>query len=276
MTDSGNDTVKDLLSRAFTQEPPLRIDRDEVLQQGRKRLRRKRMFEASGVVAAVLVVAVGASMLTNLADESDSNRMPPAASTTAPEPSSQSMTPPTTTTTTTSGPDAPSVETSEVPPPESQRAIELTNALRKSGFLAPFVPKSVEGPVDEPTFTAKTDAYYFEYEVDLYAKQAGPAGHLKITVDYAPGKPSDCSTIPDMFFGCEIKGSVTTARWESPDGELQNYAVTIHDDGTRVAALSSNMTITERLAGQTPKAVQPAFDKGALGALVTIPDFSVR
>jgi pyruvate/2-oxoglutarate dehydrogenase complex dihydrolipoamide acyltransferase (E2) component len=276
MTDSANEDVKDLLSRAFTQEPPLRIDRDEVLQQGRKRLRRKRTFEASGVVAAVLVVAVGASMLTNLADESDQNRMPPAASTTAPEPSSQPMTSPTTTTTTTSGPEAPSVETSEVPPPESQQAIDLTTALRKSGFLAPFVPQSVGGPVDEPTFTARADVYSFEYEADLYVKQTGPAGHLKITVDYAPGKPADCSTIPGTFFDCETKGSVTTARWKSPDGELQNYAVTVHDDGTRVAALSSNMTIAERMAGQTPKAVQPAFDKGALRALVTIPDFSVR
>ena len=50
--DRDNDDVKDLLGRALAEEPPLRIDRDEVFRQGRRKLRSRRCFEAGSVVAA--------------------------------------------------------------------------------------------------------------------------------------------------------------------------------------------------------------------------------
>jgi hypothetical protein len=261
------DDIKELLGKAFTQEPPLRIDRDEVLQEGRKRLRRRRVFEAGSVVAAVVVAAVGAAALTNLGGGSEPNRLPPAASTTTvPAPSSQMPTPRTTAETSTTTFEPPSSS-------ESARAQAMTNNLRKSGFLAPFGVQPMPGQRGEPTFVPRNGVYI--YEADLYGPD-GQGGFLQIRIDYAPGKAVDCTTIPTDFFDCEVKGAVATARWKSDDGELQNYAGTVLDDGTRIEVLSSNMTMAERMTGQPQAGAAPLLDTAILRALVTTTGFSVH
>jgi hypothetical protein len=283
MTDSGNDDVRELLGRAFGQEPPLRIDREEVLQQGRKRLRRKRVFEASSVVAAVVVAAVGAATLTNLAD-SGPERMPPAATTTTQAPSDPELplSPPSTTTTTTSR-GAPSVNTSNSkgPAPSMDRALQLTQSLYDSAVLPLTKVRPVpDGPQDSdgrPSFRVAGNVYL--YEADVHNSKW--AGFVQIAVDYAPGEVANCDTIPAVYVECSTKqfGSrpMVVARWEGDDGERQFIAFAMMADGTRVAALATNTTKAEQRNGVSPDATrQPVLDGDDLCSLIGKSGLSVH
>ncbi|GAA3008502.1 hypothetical protein [Actinokineospora diospyrosa] len=59
------DNVRDLLGKAFGDEPPLGIDREVIVADGRRRLRRRRATATGGVAAAVAVVVFGTAVLTN-------------------------------------------------------------------------------------------------------------------------------------------------------------------------------------------------------------------
>ncbi|RLK60452.1 hypothetical protein [Actinokineospora cianjurensis] len=59
------DEVRDLLGRAFGDEPPLGFDRDGVVASGRRRLRRRRAAATGGVAAAVAVAVFGAAVLSS-------------------------------------------------------------------------------------------------------------------------------------------------------------------------------------------------------------------
>jgi hypothetical protein len=264
------DDVKNLLSRALGQEPPLRIDRDEVIQQGRKRLRRRRMFEAGSVVAAVMVVAVGAATLTNLAD-SDPQRMPPAASRTQSAPPGPELPLPAPSSgppgTTGSLPRPPSSETQLSP--VSLNAEQLTSLLYSSDVVTrkDVLPQS-NAPDGVPGFQQQAGSYV--YRADLV--RAGYSGSLEVTVDYFPGAVTDCAALPPMFGDCEIRGQgnfpIAISEWRGKDGERRTFAFTVRSDGTRVAAVASNITISDRDAGRKPKDVPPVLTTDELSGLV--------
>ncbi|MBM7770723.1 hypothetical protein JOD54_000927 [Actinokineospora baliensis] len=58
------DNVRDLLGKAFGDEPPLGVDREAVFAEGRRRLRRRRAAASGGVAAAVAVAVFGAAALS--------------------------------------------------------------------------------------------------------------------------------------------------------------------------------------------------------------------
>jgi hypothetical protein len=281
-----DDEVKELLGRAFGQEPPLRIDRDKVFHQGRKRLRRRRMFEAGSVVAAVMVAAVGAATLTDLA--ADQERTPPAASSTAaptsqPGPSLPLTTPPPTTTRTTespasSTPGPPSAEIAgQAPKMSGAHAIALTQLLYEAEVVSRAEVEPTSADTGEPTFQIRGNAYV--YETDVVGR--GAPGFLQVVVDHAPGTEAGCNAVPVTFGNCETTGKygeqVALAWWKGANGERRYFAMTAFSDGTRVAALSSNMTRAERAAGNTTvRDAPPVLSKDELARLIVKSGLSVR
>jgi hypothetical protein len=267
------DDIKDLLSRSFGQEPPLRIDRDEVIQQGRKRLRRRRLFEAGSVVAAVVLVAVGATTLTNLSDSEQ--QMPPAASRTQSAPPGPELPLPSATTTTTSpglssgaplSPPNPSL----LPVPSSfPSAQQLTMSLYDAGFVTrKDVLPALGSPDGVPAFQ-REDAS-FAYKADVY-KTAGE-GSLQVTVDFTTNTRTECSGVPTTFGECTIRGTgglpVSLTEWRGVDGERRVLAVTVRANGTRIAALASNVSSRERKNGTKPDDTPPVLSGDELSNLI--------
>jgi hypothetical protein len=267
------DDVKNLLGRALGQEPPLRIDRDEVILQGRKRLRRRRLFEAGSVVAAVLVVAVGAVTLTNLAD-SGPQRMPPAASRTQSAPPGPALPlpkPSTTAATTTSGvrTSPPSTELGTPLPPSVVGTGELTELLYNAGVVTQKEVRPVPGaPNGVPAF--QQEATRFVYQADVL--RTTDSGFLEVTIDLTPGATADCAAVPVAFGDCEIRGQpdfpVAVSQWRGADGERRNFAFTVMSDGLRIAAISSNISGYDRKVGRVPSDGPPVLSADQLSMLV--------
>jgi hypothetical protein len=268
------DDVKNLLGRALGQEPPLRIDRDEVIQQGRKRLRRRRLFEAGSVVAAVLVVAVGAVTLTNLAD-SGPQRMPPAASRTQSAPPGPALPLPkpsaTVTTTTTPGvhTSLPSTELGTPIPPSVVGTGELTELLYNAGVVTQKEVRPVPGaPNGVPAF--QQEATRFVYQADVL--RTSDSGSLEVTIDLTPGATADCAAVPVAFGDCEIRGQpdfpVAVSQWRGADGERRAFAFTVMSDGLRIAAIASNISSYDRKVGRVPSDGPPVLSADQLSMLV--------
>ena len=272
------DDIKDLLSRSFGQEPPLRIDRDEVIQQGRKRLRRRRLFEAGSVVAAVVVVAVGATTLTNLSDSEQ--QMPPAASRTQSAPPGPELPLPsaTTTTITTTSPGVSTGSPVSAPsllpvPPSFLSAQQLTTSLYDSGIVT---RKDVRPPTGSPAGTPdglpgfQMEDASFVYQADVY-KPAGE-GSLQVTIDFTTNTRTECSGVPTTFGECTIRGTggfpVSLTEWRGVDGERRVLAVTVRANGTRIAALASNVSDRERKNGTKPDDTPPVLSGDELSNLI--------
>lgn len=271
-----SDDVKELLGRAFGEEPPLRIDRDEMIQRGRKRLRKRRFLEAGSVVAAVVVAVVGAATLTNLAGSAP-ERLPPAASYSLPTPQEGSNlplpSPAEDTTSPSSGP--------EVPPqvmisgPEMSR--QLTKALYDSGIVAVSEAGPLPGNSGAPEFRQYDTQYVYEADVVRQDSQ----GYLYIAADYAPDTVVSCDSVPDPFGGCELRkegaGPVSYASYQGPDGENRVYVSVVLENGLRLAATASNHTLRERDTGTKPNAkVQPVLSGAELAELLTKAGLGVR
>lgn len=247
------DDPRELLSRAFSEEPPLRIDRDEVIQQGRKRLRRRRFFEAGSVVAAVLVAVVGVAALTNLSG-TDPERLPPAASRT--QPPSQSPTP------TTSEPRLdPSTETRPVTVPLD--AAQLLKLLYEPGIVTEDDVKVVLGRSGRPTFELSGGEY--TYEADVVRPKT--PGSLHVVVAQAPGEVLDCK-VSQPYSGCELTTwdgvPVALARYKNESGQ-RGTSVSVVLNGIRVVAKTTNLTSYD--AKSTPFGRDPALTDDELCAL---------
>lgn len=278
------DDVKNLLSRALGQEPPLRIDRDEVIQQGRKRLRRRRMFEAGSVVAAVVVVAVGAATLTNLDNNTD-QQMPPAASRTQSAPPGPALPLPTAQTTTTTTTKLPGSSPQSQPSSPVQLSVptsfpgagELTTSLYNSGVVTSKDVRPLPGgPDGVPGF--RRDGDTFVYQADVYRSPAD-AGSLQITVDFTTDTRAACSSVPTAYGDCVIIGTggppVTVNEWRGKDGERRVLAVTVLPDGTRFAAIASNISASDRDTGKQPNDTPPVLSSDELSAMIVKVSFGV-
>lgn len=246
------DDPRELLSRAFSEEPPLRIDRDEVIQQGRKRLRRRRFFEAGSVVAAVLVAVVGVAALTNLSG-TDPERLPPAASRT--QPPSQSPTP------TTSEPDPPTGT-----PTSRTRNLDpalLLKVLYEPGIVTEDDVKVVLGRSGRPTFELSGGEY--TYEADVVRPKT--PGSLHVVVAQAPGEVLDCK-VSQPYSGCELTTwdgvPVALARYKNESGQ-RGTSVSVVLNGIRVVAKTTNLTSYD--AKSTPFGRDPALTDDELCAL---------
>lgn len=265
---SEDEDVKQLLGRAFGQEPPLGIDRDVVLAQGRKRLRRRRFFEAGSVVAAVVIAAVGAATLTNLVDTEE--RIPPAASSSAPAPPGPDL--PLPPTSGESLPVAPTTTTTNLLPDgmkghDTER--QLTQLVYNTGVMSPDEIHAPPGEPSPPTFTRYGEQYVLV--ADLIRPKHGVAGSLKITIDYAPGIDANCKGAPQPYLKCSQRrvadSQVTVASMRDEDGK-RNYASTVSRSGLRVTAVVSNQTYQAQMTGKEPEG-QPALSEDELCVLVS-------
>jgi len=263
------DDIKELLGRAFDEEPPLRIDRDEVLKQGRKRLRKRRFFEAGSVVAAVVVAVVGAATLTNLAG-SEPERLPPAAS----YPQSAPQEGPDLPLPTVTSPTAVTPSSGAVTPPVAtsgpEVARQLTKALYDSKIVLVSEYEPLPGSSGTPEFQVDDTKYVYEADVVRTKSQ----GYLQIVVDPAPVTAASCESVPEPFGDCELSktdaGPVTYANYGGPDGEYRVYVSVLLANGTQLAAIASNYTLRAREAGTTPnpKAL-PVLSADELAELLT-------
>ncbi|HEV2727595.1 MAG TPA: hypothetical protein VGV34_04825 [Solirubrobacterales bacterium] len=241
-----HEDVKGLLGRAFGEEPPLRIDRDEVVRQGRKRLRRRRILEAGSVVAAVVLAAVGAATLTRIAD-TEPSRLPPAAS-------SQQEAPPEPTAT-----EVPAVKFPEVEPDR------LTALLHEFGIVGANGVRGTQLDSGEPGARVDGDRYVYEADVIRPSTQ----GQVRITITTRPGKVKGCEALPEPYFNCEQRTSarvpVIFGRYEGADGQRRSYATAVLDNGLHVEVTASNQT--SRATEAPPAGAEPVLTDEEICAL---------
>jgi hypothetical protein len=62
---TGNDEVRSVLERGFGTEPPVGLDRDELIARGKRRLRKQRAAAISGVALAAVAVLTVVSVTTS-------------------------------------------------------------------------------------------------------------------------------------------------------------------------------------------------------------------
>jgi hypothetical protein len=256
------DEVKDLLGRAFGDEPPLRLDRGEVIEQGRKRLRRKRTFEAGGVVAAVVVAAVGVARLTGLTG-AQPDRLPPAASSTHQAPPGPSL--PVTTTTELPHPPTMSTSTGQL------STTRLTNAVYAAGVLAVKQIQPLPGQTGMPRFQPAGDRYVFEGD----AYQSGRQGLVQIIVGYSANVTADgseCAAMVPRATNCAVQEragrAIVVGHFQESGGERRTTASVVMPDGLRVYAVASNRTAGRPGASTPPNGAQVVLSDDELCALV--------
>jgi hypothetical protein len=257
--------IKDLLGRAFDQEPPLRIDRDEVFRVGRTRLRRRRVFEAGGAVAAVVVAVVGASLLTGMVGEdTDDDRIPPAASSTQVAPPGPGLPlPETESPASTTNRGSPSSPVSLSPAFTSAHAAELTQALYHSATMNNMVTVP-----PKPEFVVRGNSYMFDTDVT----SPGVEGALRVTVEAQlendvrvncgdMPKPGDCAVNFDHQTG------VAVSHWTG-DKVSRIIVRAVLSDGSRITALSTNHSARQVNAGESPSNLEPPINEDDLVNLV--------
>lgn len=253
-----SEDIKDLLSRAFTDEPPLGIDRDEVFRAGRKRLRRKRFFEAGSVVAAVLVAVVGAATLTDLGG-TEPAKLPPAASPTDQAPPGPTLPVRPSTTPATESPGAPPARLELNPR-------TLTKTLYDTGVLTTTDVQATLGTPGAPGFQQSGAEYV--YEADVIRPKT--TGSLHLTVDYAPGEGLDCGRVPSPYGECvltdQVEVPMLVARYEAPSGQRGTYMAAVLDNGVRVVATATNLTSYDKRTD--PAGRPPALSDDELSALI--------
>jgi hypothetical protein len=257
-----SDDVKDLLGRAFGDEPPLRLDRQEVIEQGRKRLRRKRTFEAGGVVAAVVAAAVGVARLTGLTG-AEPDRLPPAASSTYQAPPGPSLP----VTTDIKLPPSPTMSTST----GQLSAMGLTSALFAAGVLAVKQVQPLPGRTGTPRFEPAGDRYVFEGD----AYQSGRQGLVRIIVGYSVDVTvdgSECAAMVPRATDCSVREqtgpAVVVGHFQEPGGERRTTASVVMPDGLRVYAAATNRTASRADASAVPVGAQVVLSDDELCALV--------
>jgi hypothetical protein len=262
-SDGDVDDVKALLGRALAGEPPLALDRDEVIRAGRRKLRNRKLFSAGGAIAGAVVAVVGAVVLTDLVTEEPAPEAPPAASRT------ERPAPP--------GPTLPLSTTAQDPPssapavPTAAYADVLTQHLL-AALPADVVTSRTDGA--KARFAAAKDTYEFEADV----RTASADGSLSVSVGATEqGATVTCRQVRDANDGCTVSSEggmlVAVGTWQDPGtGEKRHIAYAVHPDGTSVTAISGNLSEKSRQYGKTPVNATPVVDAKELMRIVTRPD----
>lgn len=263
-----DEDVKELLSRAFGQEPPLRLDRDEVLHQGRKRLRRRRFYEAGSVVAVVVLVAVGATLLTNFTGN-EPDRMPPAASTTQHAPPGPKLpVPPPRSPTSGVAPPSTTTATNELPIAitSSDADRHLTDLLYAAGVFTDTQVTAVPGTTGPPAFRRVGDQFVYEADLD----RARSSGYVQVVVDLSPNLVVDCAHEPG---DCELRTQsnlpVSVSDTADTNGERTTRATTVNRNGIYVSAAATNLTHRDRTKGIDPPSPTVVLSDSELLVLLT-------
>jgi hypothetical protein len=254
MTDDSD--IRELLGRAVGDEPPMRIDRGEVFRQGRKRLRRRRMLEAGGVVAGVVAIAVGAITLTG--PRGDRHDVPAADQ---PEPPPSLLVTPEPTAVSSFG-DTPLATT-------EQHALDMTVALTE--FLPEEMALEPMPGSDDSGFLAIDGVY--QLAADVVGSDAEGSLHIAV----APAKTddqTDCVMFVEDYQECQLLGTdtgpVAVATEKFANGEQRYVAFVSRADGTTVNAVITNLSERQRESGEWPSMEPPLLSQQAFAQLATL------
>jgi hypothetical protein len=274
--------VKRWLDRALADEPPLHIDRTEILRQGRRKLRNRKLFQAGGAVAGVVAVVVGAVLVTGLVNNERS--LPPAAS--QPETS-----PVSTNTSASESVDRPAQPT-RVPqstdyPPTSVQApsaeVDRQAALLTAVLTRPGVLPS--GNVLNPVVGARVPQFQvihpnvYGLEADLTTSDG--MGWLWVLVEKGPGVGANCDVLPQPVKKCAVRKEfgmpMTIGTQEFRTGEVQRIVRSVRPDGCFVTVTSSNLTSERRQKGLPPwPSVEPALSEPQMIKIAALADMYLK
>ncbi|MCT2585959.1 hypothetical protein [Actinophytocola gossypii] len=265
--DNDGDDVKRWLGSALSDEPPLRLDRDAVLRQGRRRLRNRRLLAAGGSGAAVVAAVVGTVLVTGLVSEEPS--LPPAAGQTERPPVSAS---------TTQSP--PSSTTTRKPPSAStvdDNSVRLMAGLTTSGLLPDNAKlRPPPGADGEVTFRL-TDGRTYQLTTDVHT--ADGDGSLSVLVEPPGVHPGTTCDVPGTPFAhCDVREEydlpMAVAVQKLAGGELRRWVRSARPDGTFVTVVASNLSESARQRGDRVSYDKPTVvPEKKLIAIAALPEF---
>jgi hypothetical protein len=224
--------IKQVLATAFTAEPPVRIDRAQLIKNGRRRLLRRRMTTTGGMVLAAAAVVVSTTVFAGAGQpEQLQPGAPVSTPPTPPMPSTSSSRPPTT---------LPS-------PPPSPLSVALAQQFTKALAESRIVPaglavRATSGSGGALQFRPKRDHY--EASADLVDRQ-GNEGTLYVMVansertDSRPTCAAPNTCVQREFGGRSVQ--LTTVPFSSR-GEVFLIAHTRLPNGVQVYAMTSNVS----------------------------------
>ncbi len=273
MTGPLDEDVKRMLGRAFSAEPPLELDRAEILRAGRRKVRTRRIATSGGVAASVIAVVIGAAGLPNLVgDDRSGEDVAVGTSTSAP---TLTEAPPTTFESAPAGPSLPL--TTVTLSPSDVHAEALTATVAGSVVLSQYrLAPAADGSRIPLAFVSYHDGY--RAAADL-ADENG-AGSLEIEVNNAPvGATAVCEPSSDQVrVDCGIDDrngypiSLTTRTTKS--GRIEYVAHGIRN-GTEVFVTATNVASSNPLGRPVTRRVPP-LDLDILHLLAANPNLSYR
>lgn len=248
--------IRELLGRAIGPEPPLALDRAEVIRRGRRAVRARRIATSGGVAASVIAVVVGAALLTDLAGDTGRQAGPARAG----------------------GPTGATVATSTGPPstqldPEQHRA----HAAALSSALADVNVLPVDG-VSPVAFTYAHGTYLAG--TDLVDGRGGGSLRIEIRQAGAATEPVHCeNSTRQVRVECRIASdgdyptSVTTRM--SDTGLIEYVVRAVRPDGTDIMITASNLAANNP-AGAAVTRYKPVVGHAVLERLAKSPRLSYR
>ncbi|OLF05528.1 hypothetical protein [Actinophytocola xanthii] len=270
--DVGRDAadVKRWLGSALAGEPPMELDRSEVVRQGRRGLRRRRALEAGAAAVAVVVTAVGAVLLTAQSG-GDEPSLPPATrpTTEITAPSAPGNSPPSTSTGT------PPVPPSSVRPETTidPQATALTETLERSGLLTELGLTEVEGESVPARFTPNSEGYHLQGAVP----EGAAAGILTVSVSRTTVTQLSCDLVERPYFRCDVQqfGGIplAIAKYDPGAAGFQQQVVALRPEGVLVEA--HWMVGVPNASGRQPQPHPAVFDQLKLAKVVTLPGLTL-
>jgi hypothetical protein len=225
--------IKQVLATAFEAEPPVRIDRTQLIKKGRRRLLGRWMATAGATVLAAAVV-VGTTMIVGLGQPEEL------------QPGSPGLTPPRPPTTS-------SPSRSPLVPDASP---QLTKALAESRILpAGLALRAIPGSGNALQF--QRDRNRFEASADVVDNQGNEGTLFVMVADSTENNARPTCAAPNTCVQREFGGrsvQLTTAPLGS-EGEVLLMAHTRLADGVQVYAMTSNVAV--KAVEQHGKAASP-------------------
>jgi hypothetical protein len=274
--DPHGDDMRRWLDSALSGEPPLSIDRAEILRQGRRKLRNRKLFQAGGAMAGAVVVVVGAVLVGGLVTKNTT--VPPAAEQTRStpltqdSPTSRTTSPTPSSTLLTASPST----TVKLPRPDTDEAASrLTSVVTQTGVLpSGFVLEPVTG-ARSPSFS-RTRASAYEMRADLYTSDG--SGLLWLTVERDYNRPS-CEDILASAVRCEVREEydipMAIGTEQLSGGEVRMVVRAARPEGCLVTVTASNLTSVELKASQPAKPSSPPLTESTMIKLAALPNLTV-
>jgi hypothetical protein len=258
-----NEDIKSLLGRALTPEPPLRLDRDDLIRRGRVRARIRRIALSAAVAASVVTVVAGAVVISRFgaggaggeAGSSHSAGRGPV--------------------TVTEGPMSGNVTW---PPTTEGRAADLTKVLTEAKVVPPRF-KVVDATRGAPqVLTFRPDMGHYTLTADLV--DAEGRGNLTITVGYhaLDRPPPDCARDMPGWTNCQAvdeSGLLLLQNIEKGTEGFTAYGVVAARPDRTALFLEATNSPGGRNPVRKPAArSMPPVDLSVLRAIATLPGLS--